>query len=492
MQQCFAPEIPVKPSVDYLVQILQSSEPFYIFTFDTLCSPDQIAETSTQNFDKMKRISSEEVKAQIYYDLANYYLFSNQFQKAKESVIECEKNYLEMKKTYKNIADFLYCHIDENELNGYKEACGIRNAQSPQRLIEQFNLSILKNYEDMIKILREDNIKREIPFVNRRVTELDIEGSISQGITKKYTKENFEIHIAALNVIRGIFDDNMMFINISYFQKYKDVELATSVLLQYLTEALPTCSLEEKKKIKMFLTTSIREQEHQIEFINFFSTLNGLFAGTEIEDLRTRYQKKEIKIPSLAIQNDWQYNSTHKRVEIGALERQLISCSQPQQVRKLLIKLSQTVPAKNLWTVNPSWEVHSSLQSIIMSMSRGFLQDFAFVLLGKSREMMVKRDFVGSLAMLNLLKTEVQRPDIGGPIQKLGKLVNYEILFVELCQYFEEWSVKTNTQLLGGKCKQFIFSLHSPDILPRIEVSVFCYYYNWDEFCELSHKLTHL
>lgn len=471
MQQCFAPDIPVKPSVDYLVQILQSSEQFFIFTFDTLSSPDQSSEISSQNFDKMNRISSEEVRAQIHYDLTNYYLFSNQYQKAKESIIECEKNYLEMKKMYSNSSDFLYCHIDEAELNGYKEACGIRNAQSPPRLIEQFNLSIQKNYEDMINILRKDNISREIPFVNRRITELDIEGSISLGINKKFTKENFELHVAALNVIRGIFDDNM-FNNIIFFQKYKSFETQITVFLQYLKEVLPSCSLDEKQKVKKFLVTSVREQAQQSEYIQSLSVLNGLFTGTEIEDLQTRVQKKEIKIPSLAVQNDWLYNSAHKRVEIGALERQLISCNQPQQVKKLLIKLSQTAPSKNLWTVNPSWEVHSTLQVIIMSLPRGFLQDFAFILFGKSREMMVKHDYVGSIAMLNLLKTEIQRPDIGGPISKLGKLVNYEILFIELCQYFDEWSPKTNTQQLGGKSKQFVFSLHNQDILPRNEVSL--------------------
>lgn len=417
----------------------------------------------------MKRISSEEVKAQIQYDLTNYYLFSNQYQKAKESIIDCEKNYLEMKKTY-NSLEFSYCHIDETALKGYKEACGIRSVNTPPRLIEQFNLSILKNYEDMINILRKDNISREIPFVNRRITELDIEGSISQGLTKKFTKENFELHVAALNVIRGIFGENM-FNNINFFQKYQSFETQIPVFLQYVKEVLPSSSLEEKGKIKKFLISSIREQIQQTEYIQSLTSLNGLFTGTELDDLKAKVQKKEIKIPSLALQNDWLYNSAHKRVEIGALERQLISCNQPQQVRKLLIKLSQTVPTKNLWTVNPSWEVHSSIQSIIMSLPRGFLQDFAYILFGKSREMMVKHDYVGSIAMLNLLKTEIQRPDIGGPIQKLAKLVNYEILFIELCQYFEEWSAKTNPQPLGVKCKQFIFSLHNSDILPRIEVS---------------------
>lgn len=79
------------------------------------------------------------------------------------------------------------------------------------------------------------------------------------------------------------------------------------------------------------------------------------------------------------------------RIEIGSLERQLISCSNANTVRKLLVKLASTNPSKPLWTVNPSWEIATPLKSLLMSLQRGFLQDFAYVLLGKARELTAKR-----------------------------------------------------------------------------------------------------
>lgn len=59
---------------------------------------------------------------------------------------------------------------------------------------------------------------REIPFMNRRLMELDIEGAISQGILKEPLQ--FLMKVAALNVVRSIFEEGTLFANSSYFEKY--------------------------------------------------------------------------------------------------------------------------------------------------------------------------------------------------------------------------------------------------------------------------------
>lgn len=74
-------------------------------------------------------------------------------------------------------------------------------------------------------------------------------------------------------------------------------------------------------------------------------------------------------------------------IEIGMLEQQLIACKNANIIRKLLVKLASTNPTKPLWTVNPSWEIATPIKSVLMSLQSGFLQDFAYVLLGKAREL---------------------------------------------------------------------------------------------------------
>lgn len=165
-------------------------------------------------------------------------------------------------------------------------------------------------------------------------------------------------------------------------------------------------------------------------------------------------------------------------------------------MRKLLVKLAATNPTKPLWTVNPSWEIATPIKSLLMSMQRGFLQDFAYVLLGKAREMTAKgvgyynkcyyspkrficifvyfQDFVGAVSMLSVLKSETQRPELQNSsiISKLGKLVSWEILLIQITQCLDEWNHKTlDLQSLGNRCKQCLSSLQTNDnIIPRIEV----------------------
>lgn len=181
---------------------------------------------------------------------------------------------------------------------------------------------------------------------------------------------------------------------------------------------------------------------------------------------------------------------------MGSLERQLISCTNANTVRKLLVKLAATNPTKPLWTVNPSWEIATPIKSLLMSMQRGFLQDFAYVLLGKAREMTAKsvnlllqrnvyynkhffffitlQDYIGAVSMLSVLKSETQRQELSNTtvVSKLGKLVNWEILFIQITQCLEEWNRKTlDLQSLGNRCKLCLASLQSNDnIIPRIEV----------------------
>ena len=221
MQQ-FAPEIHTQPSVDYLKEICESTEPFYVFSYDTFVPLHSNCDKMQQNFDAMKEISNAELRAQINFDLVGFYLFSKDYKAARLAANDCRTNHSEMKNNYqqKSISDYIYCHLDENELEGYLLACGL--SETPVKLMEKLNISLLNNYDDIIEIMKQDNREREIPLVNRRIIELDIEGARSQGLLKK--KKDLDMNVAALNVIRSIFEEGSIFANIDYFEKYKNYD----------------------------------------------------------------------------------------------------------------------------------------------------------------------------------------------------------------------------------------------------------------------------
>ncbi|CAD7012092.1 unnamed protein product [Ceratitis capitata] len=479
MHQFFAPEIPPQNSVEYLQELCKSTEPFYVFTYDTFVTLHADTETMRQNFEHMQKISLPELRAQIYFDLVNFYLYTKQYRLAREAVNECRRNLKEMKADYKTesakhstVVGYLFCHVNDDELEGYLLACGCSEQRTT--LTERFNASSLKQYRNITEILQEDNHIREIPLVSRRILELDIEGAISQGSLKE--ARVLEMQVAALNVVRSIFEDGNIFISVDYFEKYKHMNCYVAIM-EAINNVLPHCTLSERNTIKNFLIDSILKQNNGKQFLQHLQHLK-IFTPTELQDLERQTAEEELIVPPLATLNEWKFSSKIMRIEVGSLERHLISCTNANTVRKLLVKLAATNPTKPLWTVNPSWEIATPIKSLLMSMQRGFLQDFAYVLLGKAREMTAKGDYVGAVSMLSVLKSETQRQELSNTIMvsKLGKLVNWEILLIQITQCLEEWNCKTlDLQSLANRCKLCLVSLQSTDnIIPRIEIVESC------------------
>lgn len=64
--------------------------------------------------------------------------------------------------------------------------------------------------------------------MNRRVMELDIEGAISQGILVE--SQLLIMKVAALNVVRSIFEEATLFTSVDYFEKYSFLNCFATLL----------------------------------------------------------------------------------------------------------------------------------------------------------------------------------------------------------------------------------------------------------------------
>lgn len=138
-----------------------------------------------------------------------------------------------------------------------------------------------------------------------------------------------------------------------------------------------------------------------------------------------------------------------------------------------------TIP---LWRVNPSWSIPDQLKSILVSLNRGFIQDYAFLLLGKAREAVSRQDYATAVNMLSVLRTEMQRPEYmsNSLIGKLNMLINWEILLVQIEQAINEWPKKVgDPPALAARCKQCLVSASQnvDGVMPRIKVLEYCGYY---------------
>lgn len=149
MHQIFAPDIPPQASVEYLQALCKSQEPFYVFTYETFVPLHPNSEDMIQNFEAMVQISAAELRTQIYFDLVNFYMYTKQYRLAREAVNECRLNLNITKSEYQSsnrgAKDFRFCHLNENELEGYLMACGVSSQQNS--LMERFNMSQILQYK---------------------------------------------------------------------------------------------------------------------------------------------------------------------------------------------------------------------------------------------------------------------------------------------------------------------------------------------------------
>lgn len=305
-------DTPTQPSIEYLEQLCTTvaSKPFHVFHYDSFVTLQCDNLNSGQNYDMMHLITPQELRAQLQYELAHYYLHTKQYVLARQSAAACNSNLQALPAG----ATLYFCLIRPIELEGLLQACGI--SARPQTLLERFHISLLSSYADIVPILRLDNRAREIPLVSRRNVELDIEGTISTGLLKE--TRQLLLHVAALNVVRTIFEWGNIFGSVEYFEKYHDMDHLPPIL-EAMQDVLPYCSETEHTALKHFLIDCVlyhqqqQKQEQSRQLLEKAREM-GIFSKEELVDLDEQFMQSAVPVisNSLATLNDWICHSKSK------------------------------------------------------------------------------------------------------------------------------------------------------------------------------------
>uniref|UniRef100_A0A182JBU6 INTS8 TPR repeats domain-containing protein n=1 Tax=Anopheles atroparvus TaxID=41427 RepID=A0A182JBU6_ANOAO len=450
-------------SIDFLNQLAQDPHAFRVLTYDSFVPLDSNTDNTQQRFDSAIAIKPCELRAQIHYDLCQYYLYVQRYELARQNVLLCKENYAQWQREEIGRTGLppAYCTVDAEGLQGYLLACGVTG--EPDGLLQRLHESILNHYSDIVMILKEDNVRKEIPMTQRKLLELNIEGYNAIGSTDGNPIEQMELElaVAALNIIRYVMDgENILSCNVA-LQKYKNQQpKLIESLFQYADEQYEQFTLAEQEMLKryFFKIISLYGGELGAAIEGFVRTYSKVVSLQELKDFRLQRPQPDTQLSGIAVQSDWVIPETkNPRLEVGQLERQLISCTSANAIRKLLVKIAGTNPSKPLFTINPSWSIPCALELILLPLPRGFLQDFAYILIGKARELVARKDYATAITLLTVLKNETQRPElVGNPlVAKLGKMVSWEGLLVQIQQVLEEWPKKPADQpQLMRNCKQ--------------------------------------
>lgn len=302
-------------SVDYLLSLCSSEQlkKLPILTSTSIAPLTTNSEPSGKGFRFEKSISAMEMRAQIYFDLCQYFLYNNSNDLAKKYVILCRENFHQLQAEYKHrdSSQYLICDIDEAELNGVLLACGASTL--PDSLMQRFNNFVMNRGDDLIDILRADNVAREIPFVQRKIIELDMEATSLINPTK--TKEVLK-SIVALNTIRSVVGPETVLSGSDFLNLYQSEEDYTyfSVFIQNYLKA-STANEAEKKLLRDYVLNAITARDViSAALVGALKKMDFISEG-EIAELKNKRTTSVIQLPEIATQTDWNVPETNRELD---------------------------------------------------------------------------------------------------------------------------------------------------------------------------------
>lgn len=296
-------------SIDYLVRLCNRPNRMPILTATSIVPLTTNSEALGKGFRLDKSISPVEFRAQIYFDLCQYYLYNNSHELAKKYVILCRENFQQLQVEYKQKGlgkDYLICDIDEGELNGVLLACGA--SAVPDSLAQRFNTFVMNGGDDLLDILRADNVAKEIPFVQRKIIELDMEAASLIQLEKN---KDVIKSIVALNSIRSVVGPETVMSGSDFLDHYKtdeDFAFFAIFVQQYLKDNVNEV---DKQLLGNYLLNAVAGKS--VISGGLLSTLKKLKLISEEELMDLHRTKSELKepLPEIARKTEWEVPETN-------------------------------------------------------------------------------------------------------------------------------------------------------------------------------------
>ncbi|CAH0550288.1 unnamed protein product [Brassicogethes aeneus] len=453
----------IEKTISFLNNSLKWTDTLGMLTFDCFQLPTETIDKAECDWSKTLPISKEEFSAQVNYDLGTFYFYREEYLVAKEKFGSSLEFYNAIEKK-NGFMDF-----DKEVLDVYVRACNCFTEGAKGNLLEQLNSSIVNQYMGITTILQQDNVQKEIPLSHRLNLELDIQGAVSSGTFT--VARDLLSKIKASNIVRCVLDQKPLYQCAIVNEKDADsfVKACLSTWKQF--------SMHDKGILKTFLLELILRKDipHILPLIHSCE-IGKMFDKLDLQYI-SKHTEEHCDIPESLMTTGFTMFDFSKRkkpkIELRQLEQKLISTYDHKEVRDLLVKIAMTNLGTSVWKINPQWVLPIPLTSVIKSLMRGFLQDFAFVLLAKSREQMLNKCWNSSLELLIILDKELQIHAGNDVVAKLYKLVSWEILLVQITQSLDEWPKQTiDRNALANACEVCLQSNES--VLPRVEIKEQC------------------
>ncbi|XP_076321437.1 integrator complex subunit 8 isoform X2 [Tachypleus tridentatus] len=373
----------------------------HIECFETL---DEDKSTPNFEWEKGKLLLFEDVACQVSYDLGCYHFYKENYQEAKEDF--CKASSL-----FPKLQNPVMCQVEEAKLKGYCQACGIITpiVSTPESLQERLVTSVKEGFKDLVKLLQEDNIKREISLPIRSEIQLEV-------LKKMGSQSRLYREVSVCNIVSEVLDGKMAWNCPSEFFLGEDREKFLCECLKPLVTTKQMVNLNAFLRILSELYPGVKAT---LKKEGILSQLN-----LELEDPEHEHFPAEPVVPASIPEGSLS--------GVGHLEGELLAARDPNTIITLVSQIQSAPGSRPLWSINYKWELSKSLTNMLKGMPAGLQRDRLYVYVSKATELKGIKLFAQARQLFRLVEEETR-----AMLPWLSSAVNWELLHLDLTEILE-------------------------------------------------------
>lgn len=381
--------------------------------------------TITHSWERCKSVADEQFKCQIHYDLGAYHFLQERYEDAYSHFSEACKLLPELGSHAE------YCQMNESKLRGYYKSCASLCSQSTpleqRSLYDRFLYSLGNEYQDLIKILSEDNVAFDIPSYLRKNLELELQARPEKA------PPGFLLQVKTLNTVRNVIEGDLWNSNfpVGLAQGGKP---GVQFLVQVLAAKFSKLTNSHKERIRLFLMTlnlTSNIKEVLIPAIKMCPPLKALFSQEELLAMWPQHEETRqcaAKTSNAAFTDPSNLND---------IIWELIHSYNPEVLKSAVMLYKNTMPPrpdmpkKEIPELNVKWEMPIPIYNTLMKLPPTPQRELVYLYIVKAVELAQAKSFQSSLDILEEASSHASTLP-GRETVRLCKLLTWLILMTKI------------------------------------------------------------
>lgn len=419
----------------------------------------------THLWDRCHLVPDEQFKYQIHYDLGAYHYLKERFEDAYSHFSEAHKLMSELGPQPE------YCQVNIDKLKGYYNSCaslcGRSTPVDKRSLYDRFLYTRDTGYQDLVKVLSEDNLAFEIPLYMRKNLELDLQARPEKA------PQGLLMQVQTLNAIRCVLEGESW--NSSYpLHLAQSGKPGVQFLIQALAAKFSKFNSSHKERLRMFIMAiSITSNicEVLVPAVRACPPLKALFSQEELVLMWPKHEETKLQAYPPVDPNS-----------LNDIIWDLIHSYNPEVLKnavmlyKTTLPPRQDIPKKEVPELSTKWEMPIPIYNTIMKLPQTPQRELVYLYIAKAVELAQAKSFRSSLSLLEDANSHAAKLP-GRETGRLCKLLMWMLLMTKIQHCLHELPCVDNSVMseLTNEARQCL-SAHSgrDGIAPWTGVNYWC------------------